>query len=228
MSITIKQIAKAAGVSRGTVDRALYGRSGIKPEVADRIREVAEELGHQPNYAAKMLSDRQYAARKIGVILVAENNPFFEEVLDGVKAALSEYAKFGPESIIRIQQDYACVEEQTAIMEHMKAEGVGGIVMTPIYSPEITEKINSLSEDGIKIVTVNSDIPDTKRAAYVGCRFRKSGAVLAGLLGLMAGGGKLSVGVLAGPKQNYAVLRRICGLTETLAENYPNVTVAAL
>lgn len=228
MSVTIKQIANAAGVSRGTVDRALNGRSGIKPEVAQRIREVAAELGYTPNYAAKMLSDRQYSTRKIGIILVAENNPFFDEVLDGVKAALSEYEKFGLESIIRIQQNYACVEEQSAIMDFMKSDGVGGIVMTPIYSSEITEKINSLSEDGVKIITVNSDIPDTKRAAYVGCRFRKSGAVLAGLLGLMSGGKKMSVGVLAGSKRNYAVLRRTCGLTETLAEKYPNVTVAAL
>ncbi len=59
MSITIKQIAKAAGVSRGTADRTLNGRSGIKPDVAERIREVAKELGYQPDYAAKMLSDCQ-------------------------------------------------------------------------------------------------------------------------------------------------------------------------
>lgn len=228
MSVTIKQIAETAGVSRGTVDRALNGRTGIKPEVARRIREIAKELGYQPNYAAKMLSDRQYATRKIGIILVAENNAFFEEILDGVRAALSEYEKFGLESVIRIQQNYACVEEQVAIMTSMKAEGVGGIVITPIYSPEVTAKINELSGEGIKIITVNSDIPNTKRTAYVGCRFRKSGVVLAGLLGIMADGREMSVGVIAGPRRNYAVVRRTYGLLETLRENYPNIHVAAL
>ena len=44
MAVTIKQIAEAAGVSRGTVDRALNNRSGINPEVAKRVREIAAEL----------------------------------------------------------------------------------------------------------------------------------------------------------------------------------------
>ncbi len=228
MGVTIKQIAEVAGVSRGTVDRALNGRSGIKPEVAMRIREVAKELGYRPNYAAKMLSDRQYATKKIGIILVSESNAFFEEVLDGVRTALAEYAKFGLESVIRIQQNYTCVEEQVAIMDSMKAEGVGGIVMTPIYSLEVTEKINELSEAGIKIITVNSDIPGTLRAAYVGCRFRKSGVVLAGLLGLMADGREMVIGVIAGSQRNYAVLRRTGGLLERLEEYYPNIKINAL
>lgn len=41
MGVTIRQIAEAAGVSRGTVDRALNNRGRIKPEVADRIRQIA-------------------------------------------------------------------------------------------------------------------------------------------------------------------------------------------
>ena len=45
MGVTIRQIAEAAGVSRGTVDRALNNRGRIKPEVAEHIRQIAEEMG---------------------------------------------------------------------------------------------------------------------------------------------------------------------------------------
>ena len=45
MAVTIQQIAEAAGVSRGTVDRALNNRGRINPEVADRIKQIAEEMG---------------------------------------------------------------------------------------------------------------------------------------------------------------------------------------
>lgn len=38
MGVTIRQIAEAAGVSRGTVDRALNNRGRIRPEVAERVR----------------------------------------------------------------------------------------------------------------------------------------------------------------------------------------------
>ena len=60
----MQQIADLAGVSRGTVDRALNNRGRIRPEVAEKIKMIAKELGYQPNIAAKALSsaDRSYFA----------------------------------------------------------------------------------------------------------------------------------------------------------------------
>ena len=44
MSVTIQQIAEKAGVSRGTVDRALNNRGRINPEVAEMVKRTAEEM----------------------------------------------------------------------------------------------------------------------------------------------------------------------------------------
>ncbi|HBU11913.1 MAG TPA: LacI family transcriptional regulator, partial [Clostridiales bacterium] len=41
MAVTIKKVAEAAGVSRGTVDRVLHNRGGVRQEVAEHIRDVA-------------------------------------------------------------------------------------------------------------------------------------------------------------------------------------------
>ena len=46
--VTLQQIAEAAGVSRGTVDRALNNRGRIRPEVEERIKRIAREMGYQP------------------------------------------------------------------------------------------------------------------------------------------------------------------------------------
>ena len=46
MSVTIQQIAEKAGVSRGTVDRALNNRGRINPEVAEMVKRTAEEMGY--------------------------------------------------------------------------------------------------------------------------------------------------------------------------------------
>ena len=46
MAVTIQQIAELAGVSRGTVDRALNHRGRIAPEVAERVWKIADELGY--------------------------------------------------------------------------------------------------------------------------------------------------------------------------------------
>ena len=44
MPVTVKQIAELAGVSRGTVDRALNGRGNVRPEVEKRILQIADEI----------------------------------------------------------------------------------------------------------------------------------------------------------------------------------------
>ena len=56
MSVTVKQIAELAGVSRGTVDRALNGRGNVRPEIEKKILEIAREMGYTPNRAGKALA----------------------------------------------------------------------------------------------------------------------------------------------------------------------------
>ena len=68
MGVTLQQIAEAAGVSRGTVDRALNDRGRIKPEVAEKIKKIAEEMGYRPNRAGRALAMAKQSVR-IGVIL---------------------------------------------------------------------------------------------------------------------------------------------------------------
>ena len=66
MAGTIKEIAEKAGVSRGTVDRALNNRGRVNPEVAERIFEIAREMNYQPKRKRKEDQDRcHYPVSKI-------------------------------------------------------------------------------------------------------------------------------------------------------------------
>ena len=56
MAITLQQIADLAGVSRGTVDRALNNRGRIKPEVEQRIKKIAKDVGYKPSRAGRALA----------------------------------------------------------------------------------------------------------------------------------------------------------------------------
>ena len=68
MAVTAQQIAELAGVSRGTVDRALHNRGRVNPEVAAKIHKIAAELGYKPNLIGQALvkSRREF---KLGAIL---------------------------------------------------------------------------------------------------------------------------------------------------------------
>ena len=100
MKVTIREVAEAANVSRGTVDRALNHRPGVNPQVAERIIKIADELGYKPDMAARTLANKKYT-KTIGVILCSEGNPFFNDVINGVNNALEEMGHFGIQNIVR-------------------------------------------------------------------------------------------------------------------------------
>ncbi|MCG0313439.1 MAG: LacI family transcriptional regulator [Calditerricola sp.] len=87
MSVTIKDVARLAGVSPSTVSRVLANHPKISQETARRVREAMERLGYVPNAAAKSLVSQ--TTQTLGIILprAAEElfvNPFFPEVLRGI------------------------------------------------------------------------------------------------------------------------------------------------
>lgn len=227
MRITIKKIAEIAGVSRGTVDRALNNRPGVKKEVQERIKCIAEELGYKPNAAAKALADNRYNTKKIGVLLNSQGNPFFDDVTRGVSDAVSALEEFGLQSSIKTMQGYD-VKKQVSLLEELVSEQVNGIVLTPVNAPEIAEKICELKKMNIEVVTINSDVLNADRMAYVGCRYKKSGAVAAGLIGLMNGGKQETFAIVGSSIRNLAVERRIQGMKDTFLKDYPQITVASV
>ena len=72
--VTMQQIADRCGVSRGTVDRALHHKEGVREEVAERIRATAREMG----YISNRLVMQQTQQWKIGVVLHSGHSPFVQ------------------------------------------------------------------------------------------------------------------------------------------------------
>ncbi len=56
MAITLKQIAKLAGVSRSTVSRVINNRPGVRSETRERVLKIIREYGYEPDPAARSLA----------------------------------------------------------------------------------------------------------------------------------------------------------------------------
>lgn len=220
---TIKEIAELAGVSRGTVDRVLNNRGSVNPQTADRVREIAEKLNYKPNKAGLMLA-AQKKNIKIGVILFSDTNPFFKEVLEGVRAKEKELLGYNCTLLIR-QVSF----EETAqfeAMEELLAKGIHGLVISPYNSLYIAAEIDRFSDLGIAVVTVNTDIV-SKRLAYVGSNYQLSGQTAAGLMGQMTFG-ECKVGIVTGSQHILCHTERILGFTQTLEKNYPRLQIVEM
>ena len=166
MAVTAQQIAELAGVSRGTVDRALHNRGRVNPEVAAKIHKIAAELGYKPNLIGQALvkSRREF---KLGAILQSTETPTMQIVRAGVQRAAEELAASGVELIMRENRGL----DTEMVLEHIEelvSQGVQGLAIAPNNSPEIRQCIDELYEQGIPVITLNSDAPGSRRLAFIG------------------------------------------------------------
>ncbi|KRE93323.1 hypothetical protein ASG89_07445 [Paenibacillus sp. Soil766] len=180
MSVTIREIALQAGVSRGTVDRVLNGRSGVKPEIRQRILTIAEELQYVPNVAAKALAYNRKPIQ-IGIVMPPKEISFFDDIRKGIHAAEDELKGLG------IRLEYVYINNQlpddgARAIQTLIASGASGILFSSIDDEVNRASINKAVEQGIPVVTFNSDVENSRRSCFVGQDLGKSGEIAAGLM----------------------------------------------
>ena len=146
MPITIKDIAKQAGVSHATVSRALRNSSLISVETTDRIRQIALEVGYQPSAAARSLKTNR--SQVLGVIVSSIADPFFSEILFGIEECAQEggYSLF----IAASQNDPSRERKIVQTMMEQRTEGV--IICSSSFG---SEQGRQLLAYGFPIVVVN-------------------------------------------------------------------------
>src|SRR6476659_10046278 len=88
--VGIKDIAKALGISTGTVDRALHGKPEVSPATRARVLSMAEGLGYRPNLAARYLQSRKQL--RIGVHLPRRIALFWDSLREGIREAAAPFA----------------------------------------------------------------------------------------------------------------------------------------
>ena len=225
MGVTINDIAEKTGVSRGTVDRALNNRGRIDPQVAERIRKAAEEMGYVHKKRKRTVKNK--GPVRIGVVTQLAKSSFMIEVGRGIEKAAQELGDRGIQLVVK-QGMSVDEQEQLGLIEELEKEGISGLAVMPVDCGSIRRKLNALTEEkGIPVVTFNSDIVGTRRICFVGMDNRKSGRTAAGLLGLLTRGrGKILI--ITGYFSNHVDNQRVDGFVEAVKENFPEIEIAGV
>lgn len=152
MTVTIKGIAKVAGVSHSTVSRALSGHPAIATETITRIKQIASDLGYVPSAVARGLKTSRSLA--LGVIVRRIDDPFFSEILQGIEEVSHEagYSLF----VAASNRDH---KRERAIVQAMGERRVDGIIVCSTRLGE--EQGRQLQKFGVPIVVVDNQSLDT-------------------------------------------------------------------
>jgi DNA-binding LacI/PurR family transcriptional regulator len=163
MPVTIKDIARVAGVSHTTVSRALHNHPAISPATIQRIQAIATQLGYLPSAMARGLKNRRSQA--LGVILNYLDDPFFSRVLEGIEDVLQTqgYSLF----VAASRQD---IDRERAIVRAMLERRVDGVILcAPPLLPGHGQRFR---EYGLPLAVVNNqDVEDYQYSIYHDDRF---------------------------------------------------------
>ena len=159
-TISLKDIAKKAGVSPSLVSFVLNGKQQlhrINPEVAERVKRIAKELDYKPNSHAKSLRDG--VSRTIGVVVPDISNQFFSKIVQYIES-FTEDSNYM--ALFASSEEKA--DKLSDLVDRLLAKGVDGLILVPCEGSE--DCIQSLVGKDIPMVLIDRYLPEI-RTNYV-------------------------------------------------------------
>jgi len=163
MAVTIKDVAKQAGVSPATVSRVIADNPRISSKTKQKVREVMEELGYFPNFQARNLVAKK--SQTLGIVMensatLAFQNPFFPEVLRGIstRAHGSQYGLY-------LSTGATQEEIHREVVEMAQGKRVDGIIL--LYSKIGDPVMEYLGQCGLPFSVVGRPYKDPETVSYV-------------------------------------------------------------
>lgn len=201
---SLRDVAKQANVSLGTVSNVLNRPSQVSEEMRLKVRKAIDMLGFIPNTAGRSSVKEQ---KIIGLILPLSNNPFYEELAQGIEDGVSR-------SGLRVLIGYSREDEaiEMHLLTSMVDAGFKGIILTPVgarnqvFEKFIEDNVRvgfiSQTDDHIEQCSVSID---QVRGGYIGIEY-------------LAKLGHKKILWVSGPAHHHQSNQRFVGVTQAAAE----------
>jgi DNA-binding LacI/PurR family transcriptional regulator len=145
-AITIKDIAKALGLSTSTVSRALRDSYEISPETKEKVLVYARENNYRPNPIALSLKEKRSSS--IGVLVCEIANSFFSQAINGIESVAQEKGY----NVI-IAQSKEDVEKEISSLQYLASRSVDGIIFSVSAETSEFSHIQQLYARGMNMVS---------------------------------------------------------------------------
>jgi LacI family transcriptional regulator len=203
--VTIKDIAKEAGVSPQTVSRAINDKGEISPQTQERILRIAERMGYRPNSIARSLATRR--TQNIGLVVPDVVNPFFAGVARGIEDAAHQ-ANY---NVFLCNTDES-IERETSAIHSLEAQRVDGLILC---SSRLSEpQLLTLASRYQPLVLINRHIDHPQTGSVCVDDAKGAEEAIRYLLQL----GHRKIGFLAGPTASHSGRERLRGYRSAIAE----------
>lgn len=217
---TTKDLAKAAGVSRATVDRVLNGREGVKQKTVDKVNAAIKELGFTRNIqAANLAKSKRY---RFVFALPRSGDEFLQEIIQHIHDGEGAFSQEQIWCDVR-QIDENDPHSIASFLGSLEPDDVTGVAIMAPESPQVRDAIFRLQERGMAALPFVSG-QTTMDTDWVGIDNRAAGATAAALLGRFCGTTPGSILVIAESMQSRDSLERRLGFDAELCKRFPNLT----
>ncbi len=222
---TLSDVAREAGVSMATVDRVLNKRPGVHARTVGRVTDAVQRLNYRPDPAAARLA-RQRTHRVCFLLpsgsnsfvamlreQIADNRPWMED--HRIAAQAFDVDALEPQVLARriLELGATLVAGDTAVVMGMD-------------HPRVRAAIDELVATGVGVITLVSDVPSSRRHAFVGIDNVAAGRTAATLTGRFCGARKGGeVGLIVGSMALRDHAERSFGFNQVMAAEHASVRI---
>jgi LacI family transcriptional regulator len=204
---TIKEVARRAGVSVGTVSNVLADSPTVAEDLRVRVRAAIAEMDYRPSHVARSLKSKQ--TKTLGMVISDITNPFFPLMVRGAEDAAAEHGYML--SIFNSDDD---LERERKICENLSHGRVDALLLVPALSRGNDAHVERLLQLGIPIVCLDR-LP--KGMALDRVAVDNAGGVRTAIRHLAENGAR-RIGYLGGARRMYVSAERLAGFRRGMSD----------
>ena len=207
LAITIKDVARQAGVSVATVSRALNGHANVTPRTRDHVMGVVEQMRFVPSSAARSMITRR--THTVGALLPDLHGEYFSELIRGIDLAARARGLH-----LLVSSSHGDAVEAAAALRAMNGRVDGLLVMSPHANADFLW--GNLSND-LPAVLMNTRVAGGRHSSFAVDNYAGAYAMVKHLVGR----GHRRIAFIAGPESNFEAQERLRGYRAAMLELLP-------